>query len=412
MKLLFLSNVFPGPLHPTKGPFNRSLVRALAESHAVRVVSPVSWCKRLAGRWRRATDPASVEMDGVPVTFPTFYYPPKLGRSRYDDWMTWSLRRPLEQVSRDFQPQAILSYWVHPDGACATRLARELGIPSIVMTGGSDVLLLGRSGARRTSILKTLAEADAVITVSDHLRSRLVHDGVDAAKIHVVHRGLDRSLFHPQPIDEARQRLYLPLDRRLIVGVGRLVPVKGWELLIDACSVLHQRGRKFGCVIVGGGELHQSLEKRIADLGLEQVVTLGGARPQTELADWYRAADVVALTSLSEGIPNVLLEAMNCGTRWVATDVGGVREIADPAAHLVLSGRDPVAYADAIEANWTLERVDPRTLAFQPDDWESSAARVGDIVAECVASKSGGSRAGHKSNLTPVTVGTGGTPWA
>lgn len=411
MKLLFLSNVFPGPLHPTKGTFNRSLIRALADGHHVRVISPVSWCERLASRWRRGVDPQVAEIDGVQTTYPTFFYPPKLGRSRYDDWMAWSLRRHVQEVSREFQPDALLSYWVHPDGACATRIARELGIPSVVMTGGSDVLLLGRSGARRRRILQTLSDANAVITVSGHLRDRLVDDGVDAGKTHVVHRGLDRSVFHPASMGEARTGLNLPLERRLIVGVGRLVPVKGWELLIDACAELHRRGRKFGCVIVGGGELHRNLSQKIDDLGLNQVVTLTGSRPQAELAQWYRAADVVALTSHSEGIPNVLLEAMNCGARWVATDVGGVREIADPAVHKVMSSRDPALFADSLEANWQLGQVSPERLAFQPGDWESSAGQVADVIVTCLAGKACPSHIPTSMRPTSPLV-AGGAPWA
>ena len=412
MNLLFLSNVFPGPLHPAKGTFNRSLVGALAEQHTVRVVSPVSWLERLRARWKRTADPLSAEIDGIPVTYPTVYYPPKVSRSRYDDWMMWSLRRHLLAETQAFRPDAILSYWVHPDGSCATRLAKEIGVPSVVMTGGSDVLLLGRSGARRRRILATLALADAVIAVSGNLRDRLVADGLPADRIHVVHRGLNHNVFHPQPIGDARSRLNQPSDRRLIVGVGRLVPVKGWELLIDACGVLHRKGRRFACVIVGGGELQGALRRRIENLGLEQVVTLAGARPQSELADWYRAADVVALTSLSEGIPNVLLEAMSCGTRWVATDVGGVREIADPEAHRTVTSRDPEELASALEATWSLGPVDPRTLTFQPDDWRGSAARVAEIVAECLSvggardSSRGGARQPH------VLGAGGGTSWA
>lgn len=412
MNLLFLSNVFPGPLHPAKGTFNRSLIGALSEQHAVRVVSPVSWLERLRARWKRTPDPVATEVDGVPVTYPTFYYPPKVSRSRYDDWMTWSLRRHLQNETKVFRPDAILSYWVHPDGSCATRLAKEIGVPSVVMTGGSDVLLLGREGARRRRILATLAAADAVIAVSGNLRDRLIADGLSSDKVHVVHRGLNPEVFHPQPIVEARTRLNQPTDRRLVVGVGRLVPVKGWELLIDACGELHRKGRRFACVIVGGGELHSSLRRRIEALGLEQVVTLAGARPQSELADWYRAADVVALTSLSEGIPNVLLEAMSCGTRWVATDVGGVREIADPEAHRMLTSRDPAELAAALEATWGLGSVDPRTLVFQPDDWRGSAARVAEIVSDCLSGATAKDSV-RGDALQPHVLGAGGgTSWA
>lgn len=413
MKLLFVSNVYPGPLQPTKGPFNRALVTALAASHRVRVVNPVSWVERLQARWsgrpRATASTAVVKAPAPEVSHPTFYYPPMIQRSRFDRWLDWSLQREFPSIRDDFRPEAVLSYWVHPDGTTATRLAQALGVPSIVMTGGSDVLLLGRHGARRKVILNTLHAADAVVTVSLHLRDQLAADGIDPAKLHVVHRGIDRTVFHPGPRAQSRARLGLPVDRRTIVAVGRLVPVKGWDLLLDACRVLHQRGRKFGCAIVGGGDLHSRLTGRIAELGLEQVVTLAGARPQSELADWYRSADVVALTSLSEGIPNVLLEAMSCGTPWVATDVGGVREIADAQHHTLLTGRDPIDLANALEQRWEAGIVPPERLSFQPADWATSAARLSSIVEACRAR-----RASHDSFSAPdgrALVAAGGATW-
>ena len=413
MRLLFVSNVYPGPLQPTKGPFNRALVAALSATNQVRVINPVSWVERLKARWsgrsQAKSSPSNIAAGSPEVSHPTFYYPPMIQRSRFDRWLDWSLQREFQSIRDDFRPHAVLSYWVHPDGTTATRLAQSLGVPSIVMTGGSDVLLLARQGARRKVILDTLHAADAVVAVSSHLRDQLVVDGIDSAKLHVVHRGIDRTIFHPASRTESREKLGLPIDRPTIVGVGRLVPVKGWDLLLEACRVLHQRGRRFGCVIVGGGELHASLTSRIAELGLEQVVTLAGARPQGELADWYRSADVVALTSLSEGIPNVLLEAMSCGTPWVATDVGGVREIADPQQHTRLTGRDPIELANALEQRWGMGIVPPDQLTFQPADWATSAARLSTIVEDCVTQRGGG------RTISPSTdralVAAGGVSW-
>jgi teichuronic acid biosynthesis glycosyltransferase TuaC len=375
MRLLFLTNVFPNPWSPSKGTFNRSLVRAMAEQHAVRVVCPVGWLESGWG-WpgRRPKNPPGTS--DLAVTYPVFYYPPKLGRDRWGGLMDWSLRHEFRDIAEFFKPEGIVSYWVHPDGEVAVKWARKLGIPSVVMTGGSDVLLLARRGARRDRILRVLREADHVVTVSDHLRRQLRTDGITDREIHVVRRGIDDTTFRPGDRREARRRLGIVEDQPTIVGAGRLVPVKGWELLIGACAELHERGRRFQCHIVGGGSLDGALRRSIRSLGLDQVVHLHGSRPQAELADWYRAANVVALTSLSEGVPNVLLEAMACGATVVSTDVGGVKEVLDPRHHALLADRDPIACADALEKRLSNPGVDPRELEFRSEDWAAAAARV------------------------------------
>jgi teichuronic acid biosynthesis glycosyltransferase TuaC len=375
MRLVFLTNVFPNPWLPSKGTFNRSLVRALAEQHAVRVVCPVGWLEsglRWPGRIPRNPPGTS----DLAVTYPTFYYPPKLARARYGSLMEWSLRHEFEDIARNFKPEGIVSYWVHPDGEVAVKWAQKLGVPSVVMTGGSDVLLLARHGARRERILRVLREADHVVTVSDHLRRQLRTDGITEREIHVVRRGIDNKTFRTGDRREARRRLGIVEDQPTIVGAGRLVPVKGWELLIAASAVLHERGRRFQCHIVGGGALDGALRRSIRSLGLDQVVHLHGSRPQTELADWYRAANVVALTSLSEGVPNVLLEAMACGATVASTNVGGVKEVLDPQHHALLDDRDPIAFADALEQRLSNPGVDPTSLSFQCEDWPTAAARV------------------------------------
>src|SRR5581483_6433525 len=118
----------------------------------------------------------------------------------------------------------------------------------------------------------------------------------------------------------------LPEDRPLVLFIGNLVPVKGVEVLIDACSRLAGRGVRFTACLIGQGPLRGKLEGQIARLGLGECVRLVGGLPHHQLGDWYRAAGVFVLPSYSEGVPSVLLEAAACGTRVVASEVGGIPE--------------------------------------------------------------------------------------
>ncbi|MEK6261016.1 MAG: glycosyltransferase [Planctomycetota bacterium] len=390
MKVLFFSYAYPNPLQPGLGTFNRSMIAGLVGDHEVRVVSPVPfpevWRARLGGKLPRGlNDPQFVAVPGVQVDHPTFYYPPKLFRSQYGQCLWWSVQRRLDRAMREFRPDVVLSYWTHPDGEVAVRMARRHNVPAVAMVGGSDVLLLARTGSRRRAILNVLNRADAVVTVSDHIANTLVSDGIEHDKLRVVRRGVDRTVFSPGNRMISRRGLGLPENRTLLVAVGRLVPVKGFQHLIEACSVLKARGRSFSCCILGDGPLKGELQAQIDRLGLRGTVELKGPQSQPELAEWYRAANMTVLSSLSEGVPNVLLESLACGTPFVATSVGGVPEIADQRHDRLVPAEDPVAMADAIDNQLHTRHEQLPVRNFEPLALRAAARRLGQVLEEARA---------------------------
>lgn len=387
MRILFFSNTFPNPINPTKGTFNLSLVRALARQHPVHVFSPVTWVEELTARLRRneRVAPRLRRIAGnVTADYPCYYYTPRLFRADYGRFMAWSVGRSLAATFERFQPDAVVAYWTHPDGDVAVRAARKAGIPAVVMVGGSDVLLLGRRGKRREIILNVLREADAVVPVSRNIATVLEADGIPKSKLHVIYRGVDQALFSPGDRDEARRHLNLARHGKLLVAVGRLVPVKGFDVLIDALRRLAVQHTDFECHIIGNGPLESALRGQIDAAGLADRVKLPGARPQTELPDWYRAADLTVLASHSEGVPNVLLESICCGTPFVATNVGGVHEIADERCHSMVPPGDAPALFRAIESR--LYKSGPAVSPwFVPGSWDDSAAQLVALLERCGA---------------------------
>ncbi len=356
MRILFFSNVYPNPPQPQKGTFNRSMIRGLSAQHRVRVVSPVPWVDEARALIHRRTRLDRVTMhfvDGVRAEYPRFCYPPGILRSQFGRWMWWSVARELRATIETFRPDVLLSYWTHPDGEVAVRAAREAGIPSVVITGGSDVLLLARQPSRRRAIARVLQSANTVVTVSEDIARHVRDLGVNPARVATIQRGVDSSVFFPGDMGEARRRLEIPETGPVLVAAGRLVPVKGFSVLIDACHQLRQSGLDFTCYVLGEGPLRGELEQQISSLGLKSVVRLVGSQQQSRLADWYRAATCTVLPSRSEGIPNVLLEAMSCGGRFVASNVGGVGEIADAELDCLVPPDDPTALAAGIEIQLT-----------------------------------------------------------
>ena len=388
MRILFLSNVYPNPVQPLKGTFNRSMVAALARQHQLQVISPVSWIDALRARLQsgaRLTQPHEEFVKGVHADYPLFYYPPKVLRHRFGDFLWKSIQHSVTQTLKKFQPEAVLSYWAHPDGDVALRIARMCCVPAISMVGGSDVLLLARSGKRRTAIMNVLQQSDAVISVSQHISDSLKLDGISPEKLHVVYRGLDRQLFSPGDKQEARQQLKLPGKQTLFVAVGRLVDVKGHEQLLAACRVLSQQGHNFQCHILGDGPLRKQLQQQINGFDLQNCVHLSGSQSQAELVSWYRAADCVVHPSYSEGIPNVLFEAMSCGTRFVASNVGGIPEIADADYDLLVPPRDCNALAQAMASHMQQLHSDNGTRVFMPTSWEESARLITKVIEQASA---------------------------
>ena len=141
-----------------------------------------------------------------------------------------------------------------------------------------------------------------------------------------------------------------------ILSIGRLVPKKGYEVLLRACALLAQRGRQFELVIIGGGDLRPQLEALAGELGIADRVRMTGARPQADLLHELSNAEIFALAPLvlpdgdRDGVPNVILEAMAAGVPVVSTAVSGVPEVIHHGVTgLLAPAGDPQALADALE---------------------------------------------------------------
>jgi glycosyltransferase involved in cell wall biosynthesis len=287
----------------------------------------------------------------VKVDYPIYVYPPRVLQSSSDRFMELSSRRAVRRAMAELRPDCVLSYWVHPDGAVAARIAREAGIPSAVIVGGSDVLVLGRQGGRRQrAVVRALHANDAIITVGRDLAHVVERLGVPSRKVHVVYQGVETDVFAPGSQSDARKRLGIPDDVQVLVAVGSLLPVKGIDVLLEAMARLRSRCSGVRLYLVGDGASRAELEVQALRLGLEQTVHFVGKVTQQELPDWYRAADLTVLASRSEGVPNVLRETMACGTPFVATRVGGVHEIAAGTTNRLVPAEDAPALADAIAA--------------------------------------------------------------
>jgi glycosyltransferase involved in cell wall biosynthesis len=145
-------------------------------------------------------------------------------------------------------------------------------------------------------------------------------------KIVVMPNWIDLSRFrHDGTKENIRRILNLPLDRKIVLFVHRLSHRKGADKIVQIASAVQEQSALF--VVIGDGPLFKDLENTIERNGLKKDILLLGKIPHRDVASYFFASDVFIMPSEEEGFPNVLLEAMAAGLPFVATSVGGVRDI-------------------------------------------------------------------------------------
>lgn len=194
--------------------------------------------------------------------------------------------------------------------------AKLLGASISMTLHGSDLLV------RADYLDIKLKHCKFCVTISEFNRSYILknHPQVDSRKILVHRLGIDTRAWRPSNLSSSH-------CEAVILSVGRLHAVKNHEFLILACRGLKSSGVKFRCLIAGEGGEHAKLACLIKALELEQEIELRGHIPRERLPELYAQADVVVLTSRSEGIPVALMESMSAGRLVLAPEITGIPEL-------------------------------------------------------------------------------------
>lgn len=360
MRILFFTNLHPTQHQPGRGTFGLRLVEGLRRAgHEVQVVIPLH-----EGDAPPAADPRALVV--------RWFRPPRIRRDLWHHWMWWTTRRRLREVARDFRPELVWSTWVHPDAAVGARLAAELGVPAVTSAVGSDLLQV--NDRRRQRVLGSVLRQSAVVfTDGNHLRVAAVALGADPRRTFAIRRGVDTGRFSPGSKQLARTSLGLDPSTPMLLTVGNLVWIKGIDILLESLALPPMRDIPWCWVHLGDGPARSALERQIHLLGLADRCRFVGRVEHDVLPRWYRAADLQVLPSRSEGIPNVLTEGMACGLPFVASDVGGVPEIAPDPAWCV-PPENPPLLADGIAR--ALARL-PIAVPAVPRSEETIAAMLG-----------------------------------
>jgi len=188
---------------------------------------------------------------------------------------------------------------------------------------------------------------DVFIAASQAIADILAADGIGADRVEVVHDGVNIAFIDKQPAVNAHEVFWLPAGAPLVGNVAALAPHKGQRHLVAAAARVLRDIPDARFLIVGDGELREALERQVRDLGLERRVLLTGFRP--DAIGLIKSLDVFALSSVTEGLGSVLLEAMASGRAIVGTRAGGIPEvIRDGKTGLLVAPSDETGLAKAI----------------------------------------------------------------
>ena len=386
LRVLAITKIFPNAVEPLSAPFNRQQFAALAKRCHLEVMATVPWFPGagLLSKWssagKLANVPAHEVIEGIDVTHPKTLVVPRLAHATWGPLYAASIALKLVGLRGKFD--VVLGSWAYPDGFAAVLAARALGVPCVVKLHGSDINIIAKiPGPRRLSAW-SLPQATRVVAVSRALADEVAALGVPREKIAIVMNGVDAALFHPRDRAAARKELGLG-DEPLALYVGNLKVEKG---VLDLAAAW--KDVPTGTLaIIGGGPAKAELEAAVGER-----VELVGPQPLSSIPTWMAACDVLVLPSHAEGTPNVVLEALACGRRVVATSVGGIPDlITSPTLGQLVPPRDPKALAVALaHALSTTYAPDEVARLGARGGWEASAAALHQVLADAAGASVAG----------------------
>ena len=369
MHIITITTLFPNVADRQRAIFVEKLVKSLMRFTSVNVISPVPFVLPFfrSANWVKRRGIPLIELIGeIKVTHPRFVLLPKLMFIRAFFYCLGVLPQ-VRRIVKDHKNCVLHAHFAFPDAVAVGLVSTILGVPFFITVHGSDINVYSKYKLLLPQIRWALRRAHGVIAVSDELQ-RKVAELVGPTKITVVQipcAGFDPGLFSKPPVeidiaDDARVR-----TGRVVLFVGRLVPIKGVEILVDAWGILRDRGllAQNDClVIIGDGELRRALETRALNASLQRHVRWLGELPHSEIAREMAKATILCLGSYNEGTPNVVIEALASGIPVVTTRVGGLPDVVIEGVNgFMVPPGEPAFLADGIAsafvAKWNKEAI-------------------------------------------------------
>lgn len=363
MRILSIATLFPNPAKPNFGIFVGNQMRAIVAGGEadLTMVSPIGippWplSRRAPYDLLRRLPEFSPELGpelghaaGLDVHYPRFTLIPKVGGDSNPGRIARAVLPLIRRLHAERPFDLVDAQFFFPDGPAAAIVARELSLPLTIKSRGADIHYWGRRPAALQQMQQAARQAAGMLAVSKALRADMVALGMPKTRIGVHYTGLDHERFHPaerraaRALVSAMPDLGIGQEGALIVTPGSLIPRKGQALVIEALARLPG----VYLALAGAGEDEKRLRALAASLGVADRVQFLGFVGHDLLPHVLSAADVLVLPSASEGLANVWVEGLACGTPIVIPDIGGAREVVkdDSAGRVVPRTAEAIAEA-------------------------------------------------------------------
>ena len=246
------------------------------------------------------------------------------------------------------------AHWALPNGFIGAVVSRWLGIPLVVSIPGSDARVAGQNALFRGMARFAFRQAELLTANSAELRDAVVALGADPHKFDLILYGVDPNALRPDPTGVAalRARLAIPDEATVFLAVGRMVPKKGFHVLIEALALPPLRARAVVAVLVGEGDEKAQWQQMAARAGIADRLRWVGNVPKDEIGVYYNLADVLVMPSISQpadGLNVCVLDAMSCARPVVGSNVAGnPLAIVDGMTGLITPEQDAPALAQAL----------------------------------------------------------------
>ncbi len=382
MKILVITTLFQNEIQQRHGIFIEKRIVELRKHFPeiqITVIAPVPYYVWPHPDCKKNIKVSEVEnRNGYNVYHPKYIALPFIGM--YLNFVTlWLsiksfMRRKLINIDEfDF----IDCHYYYPDAVAVHLLNHKKKLPIMVTARGSDLQILPRYIWPRVLIKWVIRHTSFNAAVSSNLKYE-IQSLVPETECEVLPNGVDQTIFFPLENEEIfmLRAQYANIEQKLILMVGNLVELKGHSIIIPILQEL----KNSVLVIVGEGVEKERLTALASSLNVTSRVFFVGNRPQTQLANYFRIADVLVLASSSEGWPNVLLESIACGTPVVSTKVGAASEIIGQNAGLLVNSRETKSFLQAIE-KVLYQSIDRQRIADQAKlfSWNNTVNKMHSI---------------------------------
>ena len=318
--------------------------------------------------------------------------------------------RRLDALVRTFQPDVLHAHSPVLNALPALRVARRHGLPVVyelralwedaAVDHGTTSEGSARYRVSRALETHALRAVDHVTTICDGLRKEVVARGVPAERVTVVPNAVDTAAFRFGVQADETLRAKLGLDGATVLGfAGSFYGYEGLDLLVEAVARLVRSHAGLRVLLIGGGPQESALRAKVATLGLDAVVCFTGRIPHDQVQRYYGLVDLLVYPRRSNRLTELVtplkpLEAMAQGRMFVASDVGGHRELVRDGETGFLYAADDVdalvaaiVRVLAVRATWPQIARQARRFVETERTWKASVARYGPVYASLCANR-------------------------